>query len=157
MASMVLDAFSRIPEATLHITGFLEEETLVEKYSSFPNIYYHGKLEYEDYLSVLHHVSFQLSTRDPESPENQCNFPSKVMEGLLHNRIVVSTMHYPQLDEVRYLEVPSDIDGFTKSIRTIILMSKDRLMTYANQSVLVQKKFNSSMWGAAMDTIEGRS
>jgi len=151
---MVLEAFSRMPELTLHITGFLDDETVVERYKSCPNIHYHGKLDYEDYLMVFHQASFQLSTRDPNCAENQCNFPSKVMEALLHNRIVISTIDYPQLKGVSYIKIPSDVEGLQKSIRDIVEMPQEKLMVYANLSEVVRSNFCAAVWNNTMNQIE---
>lgn len=154
MVSMVLEAFSRMPELTLHITGFLDDDSIVEKYRSCPNIHYHGKLAYEDYLEVFHRASFQLSTRDPNSAENQCNFPSKVMEALLHNRIVVSTIKYPQLKGVMCVKVSHDVEEFIKDIRKISNLPMTELMRYANQSEVVRRNFNANVWSQTMTVIE---
>lgn len=156
MVSMVLEAFSRMPELTLHITGFLDDDSIVEKYRSCPNIHYHGKLDYVDYLKVFHRASFQLSTRDPNSAENQCNFPSKVMEALLHNRIVLTTIHYPQLYGVNYIKIPSDVDGMVKSLLGIVEMPKEKLLKYANQSDIVRQNFSAEVWKNTMNKIEMR-
>ena len=156
MLTMLLEAFSKIPELTLHITGFLNDESIFEKYKASKNIIYHGKLSYDDYLNVLHHCSFLLSTRNPEYEENQCNFPSKIMEALLHNRIVVSTIHYGQLKDVNYLEVSSNIKQFIKELQNIMSYSQNELMEFANQGAKVQILFSPKIWNDTMTKIENR-
>lgn len=156
MLSMVLSAFSHLPELTLHITGFIEDEELIREYQTCNNIHYHGKLSYDDYLKVFHQVSFQLSTRDPQSPENQCNFPSKVMEALLHNRIIVSTIPYPQLGDVRLFVVPSEQKSFEKELVKITDLDNQTLLTYSNQSDTVRKEFDAKVWKESMELIEKR-
>ena len=138
----------------IHTTGFLDDDSIVEKYRSCPNIHYHGKLAYEDYLEVFHRASFQLSTRDPNSAENQCNFPSKVMEALLHNRIVVSTIKYPQLKGVLCVKVSHEVEEFIKDIRKISNLPMTELMRYANQSEVVRRNFNANVWSQTMTVIE---
>ena len=118
------------------------------------NIIYHGMVEYTEYLQILHDVSFLLSTRDPNAPENQCNFPSKIIEALLHNRIVVTTLHYPQLDGINYLEVPAQIDGFVSALQDIVEMPQDMLFLYANQSEKVMHRFNTEAWKSNIKKIE---
>ena len=97
---------------------------------------------------------FLLSTRNPTYPENQCNFPSKIIEALLHNRIVVSTLHYPQLDGINYFEVSHDVDDFVKDIESIISLPENQLLTYANQSNVVAKRFSTEVWDKTMKLIE---
>ena len=105
-------------------------------------------------LRILHDTPFLLSTRDPRYPENQCNFPSKVIEALLHNRIIVSTIHYPQLDGIKYFEVGTDIEEFIKDIRAISGTADEVLIKYANQSSIVKEKFNVRVWNEWMKKIE---
>lgn len=153
--SMLLDAFSQMPELTLHITGKAPDVKKVKEYvSKYKNIIYHGMVEYEEYLSILHSTPFLLSTRDPRYPENQCNFPSKVIEALLHNRIIVSTIHNPQLDGINYFEVGADLEDFIKGFQTISNRADEELMRYANQSRIVKKRFNCSVWEKWMGIIE---
>lgn len=154
MLSMVLHVFSQLPQLTLHVTGVIHQEELLERYKKCPNIIFHGQLPYEDYLQIFHHVSFQLSTRNPKCPENECNFPSKIMEALLHNRIVISTIHYEQLDGIRYLEVDADEKKFMTDIIRISEMTEEELMPYANQGQIVSERFNAGVWKDKMYNIE---
>ena len=154
MLSMVLHVFSQLPQLTLHVTGEIHQKELLEQYSKCPNIIFHGQLPYEDYLQIFHHVSFQLSTRNPKCSENQCNFPSKIMEALLHNRIVISTIHYEQLDGIRYFEVDADETNFMNDILRISDMKEQELMPYANQGQIVSERFNAGVWKDKMYNIE---
>lgn len=155
MLSMLLEAFSKLPEMELHITGKATDLKLINNYTMrCSNIIYHGMVEYDEYLHILHDIPFLLSTRNPNAPENQCNFPSKIIEALLHNRIVVSTLHYPQLDGINYLEVPAQTDEFVSALRHIAAMPQDNLLTYANQSEKVIHRFNTEAWKSNMKKIE---
>ena len=100
----------------------------------------------------MHEIPFLLSTRNPAYPENQCNFPSTIFEGLLHNRIVVSTLHYPQLEGIRYLECPTQVDAFVEFVRDM-LKRKD-LLSFANQACLVRERFSAEVWNQVMTRIE---
>lgn len=155
MLSMLLDAFSQMPELTLHITGKAPDEEKVERYASqYKNIIYYGMVEYDEYLRILHNTPFLLSTRNPHYPENQCNFPSKVIEALLHNRIVISTIYYPQFDGIKYFNVTSDIVGFKDDIQRISSLEASELMLYANHSYEVKARFNVTVWNECMAKIE---
>lgn len=155
MLSMLLSAFSKLPDCTLHITGIIKNDSLVKEYSKkYLNIQYHGCVSYGEYLAILHCTPFLLSTRNPAFPENQCNFPSKIIEALLHNRIVVSTLHYDQLGDIRYLEVPSEETAFVDAIRQIANKSGCELLSYANQSEKVRQMFSVEVWEKVMRNIE---
>lgn len=153
--TMVLEAFSKLPDCELHITGKTDNETLVKEYAEkFENIIWHGMVSYEEYLKLLHSCTFVLSTRDPNFPENQCNFPSKIIESLLHNRIVVSTIQYKQLDGINYLIVPSEIKNLIKFINQISSLDEVSLLEYANQGVKVTEMFSTKVWIKTMSEIE---
>lgn len=155
MLSMLLEAFSTQPELRLHITGKAPDEELIARYiKRCPNIVYHGMVAYEEYLRILNKCPFQLSTRNPQMPENRCNFPSKIMEALLHNRIIISTIHYPQLEGIRYFEVGADVKTFTCDIRQIVAMGESELRTYANQSEEVKRRFSTEVWNETICKIE---
>lgn len=157
MTQCVLEAFAKNPACKLHITGkVLEGEDIIKKYAAeHPNIIYHGSLSFDKYVALLDSVTFQLSTRNPEMPENQCNFPSKIIEALLHNRIVVSTIHYPQLAGIKYLKL--NTTDLLTGLTDISNMTENDLLRYANQSEEVRKRFGTNVWNENMTKIEENS
>ena len=155
MMSMLLEAFGKMPHLTLHITGVIDNDSRIkETVGKHKNIIYHGCVPYDEYLGILHRTPFLLSTRNPEYPENQCNFPSKIIEALLHNRIIVSTLHYEQLNGINYFEVPAEADGFIKAIEHIANIDDKELKCYANQSQFVKEMFNTNVWNKTICKIE---
>ena len=153
LLSKVIEAFASTPDFKLHITGSpTNEEVLTKMTKDHHNIIYHGQLPFNDYLKILDSVTFQLSTRDPLHPDNMCNFPSKIIEALLHNRIVVSTIKYPQLDDVRCLDI--DADNIIDGLRKIAGLPESELIRYANQSDIVKKQFSPLIWLETMKIIE---
>ena len=155
MLSMLLDAFSEMPEFTLHITGKAPNLDQINRYTQkYNNIIYHGMVEYEEYLKILHNTPFLLSTRNPQYPENQCNFPSKIIEALLHNRIIISTIKYKQLEGIDYLVVRADKEGFMQDLSHYMGMEQTTLIRFANQAGVVKKRFNTDVWKTTMGIIE---
>lgn len=155
MLPMLLSAFSKMTDMTLHITGKAPDMQLIESYTSrCKNIIYHGMVEYEEYLRILHETPFLLSTRNPSFPENRCNFPSKIIEALLHNRIVISTLHYKQLDGVKYFEATSDSEMFINNLREIVSLPHSELLSYANQGDSIRQRFSCNVWKDCMIKIE---
>lgn len=158
MLPMLLAAFAEMPDMTLHITGKAPDMQLVESYTSrCKNIIYHGMVEYDEYLRILHETPFLLSTRNPSFPENRCNFPSKIIEALLHNRIVISTLHYKQLDGVKYFEVAADKEMFINNLREIVSLPHNELLSYANQADDVHHRFSCEVWKRQMKRIESKN
>lgn len=155
MLSMIVEVFRQLPKCTLHITGRTDREDWLRGICQrCPNIIYHGMTSYKRYIDILHSVSFVLSTRDPRSPENQCNFPSKILESLKHNRIIISTIHYPQIDGINYFETIAEKDTFIQSIKGILNKPQSELLSYANQGFKVSARFNPDNWANAMTDIE---
>lgn len=154
--TIVLKAFSQLPGCQLHITGKGDSVPLIEEYAEkYPNIIYHEQLSYSDYIRLLHNVTFQLSTRNSSEPENHCNFPSKIIEALLHNRIVLTTISYPQLDGIKVLECDATDEVSLKAyIENLDSWGAHELLQYANQGNMVKRKFSTNVWKFAMDEIE---
>lgn len=156
MLDMVLDAFSEMPECTLHLSGILRDckEKVAEYSKKYPNIIFHGKMPHEDFRHLLETVTFSLNTRNPDAPENLANFPSKVIEALLYNRIVISTIDYPQLEGINFILAGSDKESFKASIKKIFDMDQAEIMSYANQQQTIHQKFNAEKWNQIMTQIE---
>ena len=157
--SLLMETFSKMPEYTLNISGKLNTEAGIEekvKYytSKYPNIIYHGVVSFAEFKELLDSNTFIFSTRDPSFPENQCNFPSKILEALLHNRIIISTIHYNQLDGIYYFEVPHDTTGFEAAIKQILSKSDAELSRYCNQSEVVMNSFSPAEWRKRVEQIE---
>lgn len=152
---MILDAFARVPNCTLHITGSWEDMQLMDSYTSkYPNIIYHGVIPFLDYLDLLHSVTFQLSLRNPNWGDNSCNFPSKVIEALLHNRIVISTIHYSQIDSLKYIETERTVEGFVDTLVLLTSMTPEQLLQYANQGQKTIELFSADVWNKWMNKLE---
>ncbi len=151
MLSELLPVFAAHADWTLNITGDAPE--MAKEYSRrHGNIRCHGKVSFDKFLEILHKSPFLLSTRNPNMPENQCNFPSKIIEGLLHNRIIISTIYYPQLSTIKYLRV--DADDLDAGLSEIASMPDSKLLKYANQAELTDSLFNAKRWAEEMEKIE---
>ncbi|MDE6871394.1 MAG: hypothetical protein K2J62_04635 [Bacteroidales bacterium] len=154
LLSRLLPIFASHPDWILNITGIAPKMAVdyAEKHS---NIKCHGKCPYDEFLNVLHRSSFLLSTRDPRMPENQCNFPSKIIEGLLHNRIIISTIDYTQLNPIKYLKI--DASNLEHDLVNVVNMPKNALLEYANQAMLTDQMFNARRWAYEIGNIERES
>lgn len=155
---MILEAFSQVPECTLHVTGTEKYKGEVDSYNKkYPNIIFHDSMRFSDYLELLHSVTFQLSLRNPDWADNQCNFPSKIIEALLHNRGVISTITYNQLEGINYILTERSVEGFVSTLHKIANMSENELMRYVNQGAKVQISFSAEVWNDYMTKIENHT
>lgn len=154
---IILEAFAQCPQCVLHITGEWSNVDMMNCYTKgHDNIIYHGVLAYEDYLELLCNVTFSLSLRNPDWKDNKCNFPSKIIEALLYNRIVISTIDYLQIHGIKYIKTERSIGAFVDMLRHLSSMSESELLSYANQGIEVAERFSASEWNKAMAQIESR-
>lgn len=159
---LALEAFKEIPHATLFLSGELDgiNKLRVEEYSRrYKNIIYKGFFDnWGDYLDFLQNVDFVLSLRHPESEVNHYNFPSKILEALVYNKIVISTIDYPELEGIYYLTAPYETIGFVRFITK--LMNEDGVDIVRNSlnnlDVLVCK-FSGNAWRIAFDKVENNN
>jgi len=145
---LILEVFSRFPEYELIITGRIEDEKLIQKYIyKYKNINYLGLLEYNDYLKVLENATFSINSRNPSYEENNFNFPSKTIEHLKHNKVIVSTMEYSELEGIKYFYVKPTVDDFMIFFNKLKTIDKRLLLEkYVNQSEKVYELFGVSKW-----------
>lgn len=153
--SKVVETFKMLPEATLYITGDISTRPeMIDKIQEVPNIHLLGNISKHDFINLLDKVTFVLSSRDTSYPENQCNFPSKIIEGIMHNRIIVSTISYPQLSDIKYFKIGCNVASMTKDITKIVSMPQTTLLEYANQSIRAKDLFSSNIWKEQIVEIE---
>lgn len=93
-ADILIRAFSEInnPSIRLKISGKGSLETLVQDaVKQDHRISYLGCVPYEEYLSNLKQADILVNPRNMNLPENENNFPSKIMEYLATGKPIIST------------------------------------------------------------------
>lgn len=68
----------------------------------------------------------------------------------------LSSIHYPQLEDIKYFEVSANAEHFAADIINILGMSQEKLLSYANQSGVIKRNFNPAAWSNSMATIESK-
>lgn len=156
---LILKAFSEFPEYELIITGKIDDQNLVDTYcNTYSNIRYLGFLNYDDYVKELEKATFSINSRDPNYEENLYNFPSKSIEHLMHNKILVSTMEYKELNGIEYMYVPPTLDAFRTFFKELKNTEENELIrVYANQSSKVFDLFGISNWKNSFEKIESKN
>lgn len=153
---LILEVFSEFPEYELIITGKIEDQNLVQTYCNrFSNIKYLGFLSYNEYVKQLEKATFSINSRDPQYKENLYNFPSKSIEHLMHNKILISTMEYEELHGIEYIYVKPTLDDFRRFLNKLKSVSEeDLIIKYANQSGKVFNSFGVRKWKESFEKIE---
>ena len=92
--NLLLDAMKQTKrqDIRLWISGKGElEEAVKAAAEDDDRICYLGHLPYEEYVRMLQKVDVFVNPRDMSLPENQNNFPSKIMDYLVTGKAIVST------------------------------------------------------------------
>ena len=77
-------------------------------------------MKYNDYISLLKDkIHICLSLRNPEYKENENNFPSKILEYFSYNKLVISTIKYPEIDSANNISINYNINELLKAISSI--------------------------------------
>lgn len=149
---LALEVFKEMPQCQLLISGHGKVD--VESLSSFPNIQFLGYMEYGEYLKMYEKVDVCLSFRNPEYPENEYNFPSKILEYFCYGKFVLSTIEYPELKDFRYLHCNYDKECVKQKIKEIINMDMDTYNKYRDNRLSLMEAFSVDSWKQAFLTIE---
>lgn len=151
--SMAIDIFAHLPNERLYITGILEQK-YIEKINLYPNIIYKGYLEYDEYKQLIQDIPFGLSLRDPSFAINRNNFPSKILEYFAMNKIVISTIDYPEINGLHFFKANYELIELSKLIEDISVMKSEELNYYRNHSQFLKEHFSEKAWKKAFDNIE---
>ncbi len=91
---LLLDAMKKIQrkDIRLQISGKGGLEELIRKAArEDERIVYLGHLPYEEYIQCLQAADVLVNPRNMDLPENQNNFPSKIMDYLAAGKLIIST------------------------------------------------------------------
>jgi hypothetical protein len=154
LPELLFRSFINFPDLELHITGKIENKIYIDKYvNKYDNIYFHGYLSYKDYESLLSKVTFSLNFRDPVFPENSYNFPSKSIEHLGMNKVLISTIYYDELENIEYVFVDPSKTQFYDLLK-LVSLSKFNYSKFSNQSKKVNDLFGKEKWSKTFLKIE---
>lgn len=140
---LLLEAFSGIkdPMLELVITGKGNLESMVKGYErSDSRLHYYGQLSYGEYLKRLREAHILVNPRNMYLPENQNNFPSKIMEYLASGRKIISTrfVGYERFEDiVRFCE--SDMLQIRETMQEEAEMFREDPDLYKRQKALAQQ------------------
>lgn len=152
---MAIDVFSKVPNAQLLISG-RDYDNVIEKIKPYKNITYLGYLAKEDYNKIFNEVTFCLNFRNPVYPENNNNFPSKTLEYFSQNKVVLSTIEYPELYSINYFYTPYNCEKIIELVNQLLSFSNESLKKYSNHFEQLKLNFSESKWKTMLHKIENR-
>jgi len=151
---LAIDAFIKLPTEHLYISGSYKDDNILRLIEKYNNIHYLGYLSFDNYNDMLKSVFCCLSLRDPSVPENINNFPSKILEYINMNKLVISTIYYPELRDLKY--ILSDFNS--GNLVNIITNIKENQIFYINnylmQSNKLREYFSNESWFDSIVQIE---
>lgn len=151
---MALEAFKHLPSVELYVTGLGNFN--LETANELPNIRFLGYLSYTDYLKIYDEVDICLSFRDPALPENENNFPSKMLEYFSYNKAVISTINYPELVNFNYFICEYNQQSIVDLIIKVANLSDAELLPYLDNSKHMINAFSEKRWIKDIVEIEQR-
>jgi hypothetical protein len=125
---LALEFFSTQDKYKLFITGkpyLMTDQVLIshlERYQS-DSISYLGVLDYREYIELLSSCQIGLSLRNPADIEHEFNFPSKIIEYISCEAMVITSLDYPELDKSTYMKTEFSISGLQDCFNKIDGMS----------------------------------
>lgn len=140
---LLLEAMRQInrQDIRLIITGKgpMEEEI---KRAAFKDsrICYKGHLQYKEYMKQLMDADVLINPRNMNLPENQNNFPSKIMEYLATGKLILSTkfVGWEKFDE-NMIFCESNVNGIQRGIECIIGKWEDRELYYRSNREMAKQ------------------
>lgn len=132
------------PNLRLLISGKGDlEEAVRESAKEDHRIIYLGHLPYEEYVKNLEEADVLLNPRNMDLPENQNNFPSKIMDYLAAGKIIVSTKFVGWENFQEYIVFCESYEEMAEQLEKItIVQSKevyDRNRKFAGKFLWVEQ------------------
>jgi len=128
------------------------EDFLIERSREDSRIEYIGFLEEKEYLLLLNKANILINPRNMNLPQNQNNFPSKILEYLATGKVIISTKfsNYQDFEEnIFFCEVnPISIANEIKSV------AKNYDNIYKNQYLINKKEAHKYNWTMQSKKIE---
>lgn len=149
---LALDVFKQLPNYELFVSGFGDIESV--DLNMYENIKYLGYLPYNEYIKVYDKVDICLSFRDPDFPENCNNFPSKILEYFSFNKIVISTINYPELSEFNFFSCDFNITSIISTIKHIDSLEDSHLQHFCDNVEALKNNFSEIKWKKTLQKIE---
>ena len=149
---LAINVFKHLKNIDLYISGvgsFNIKE--IDKYS---NIHYLGYLDYKTYINLYDKIDVCLSLRNPQYKENINNFPSKIIEYFTFNKIVISTINYPELNGCKYLYSEYSENKLIQTIYNLGKLNIKELNKLRNNNNILIEKFSTKKWIEAFKYIE---
>lgn len=144
--TLAMEVFARIPHVNLVVTGKDSEEIVSDYAERYANIEYKGFVPQEEYNQILSGAFCCLNFRNPNLPENQNNFPSKMLEYLNHDKLVISTMHYPELEDIPYLSADYNIESCMNAVQKALEILHSGKQTEFCSSERIQSLCSPEKW-----------
>lgn len=141
---LAIEALKNLENIELYVSGNGDVYKYhLEKYN---NIHYLGYMDYSEYLKLYDKIDICLSLRDPSFPENSNNFPSKILEYFCYNKVVISTIEYPEIKGFQYIHAKYDKQFIKKSIEKLATLEPDQIDKLRNNQNALRLNFTSESW-----------
>lgn len=152
--NLLIDAFEKISTdmAELIVTG---DGSLADSIKNIAvaseNINYLGCIPYEQYMKKISEADVLVNPRNMNLPENENNFPSKIMEYLATGKVIVSTK-FPGWE--RYQEYIEFCESNSDALAECLVCSMNAVRNHTEQDFLRIRKFAKKfIWSEQVESI----
>jgi hypothetical protein len=153
--SLALKSFSKLKDYTLIISGRGCKEIAMQYAVKYSNIRYLGYQSYDNYLETLKEVDACLSLRNANYEENKHNFPSKILEYFAIQKLVISTIDYPEIKNFNYLKAQYSEESLISVIRNLDISELES--TIVNNYNTLRKTMSLQAWNEAITKMENEN
>lgn len=125
-----VEAIAQMQDVEMHIGGFGEYEGWIQEASErYDNIFYYGKLQYSETLSLEKQCDLMIATYDPSLRNHQYAAPNKFYEALMLGKPLIMAKGTGCSEVIEAHDIGTlteyDQDGVVQAIREIVRRKLD--------------------------------
>lgn len=137
----LLSVLEEHPDWHLFLAGFGgDQQAILEKAEKLPNVHWHGRIRYEDAITLTAQCDVMIALYDPKIPNHRYASPNKLFEAMMLAKPII-------------VAEGTNIDQIVNQFRCGIVVSygnlkqlEDALSTVANQATLRMEMGLNGRW-----------
>lgn len=142
-----VEAIAQMQDVEMHIGGFGEYEGWIQEVSErYDNIFYYGKLQYSETLSLEKQCDLMIATYDPSLRNHQYAAPNKFYEALMLGKPLIMAKGTGCSEVIEAHDIGTlteyDQDGVVQAIREMVRRKLDWSAMSARAKQIYESKYS---------------